>query len=447
MSSKPWLAVTPLTGSSTGKVIASLIPSALPATGTDTAAITITAPNVPNGSVTVNCSLTIATTTAPPFGSFDTPLDGAKGVIGSIAVTGWALDDIGVKNVSIWRDPVGPEPTNPNGYIYIGDAMFVPGARPDVETKYRTSPIANRAGWGYMLLTYGLPAKGNGTYHLHAIATDEEGKQVKLGTRTITVDNAHAVKPFGAIDSPAPGETISGTIQNNGWALTPQPASIATDGSTIWVNIDGVDVGHPVFGIGRGDIASVFPGYANSNTGGGQYSLDSTRYSNAMHMISWNVYDNQGHADGMGSRYFHILNAGTASGADPRLVSERAVQLRAARVRRAAAPAGGYPAYRRGYDRDATLTVVHHGGDGVMEPIELQELDRVEIHVGGGVREAGLRVGDELRDLPVGSTLDAEGGIFYWQLGPGFLGEYLLEFRATDGTVVDVPVRVGGMPK
>lgn len=445
-SSKPWLAVTPLAGSSTGKVVASLVPGALPLTGSDTAIITITAPNLPNGSATVSCSLTVATTTAPPFGSFDTPLDGAKGVVGSIAVTGWALDDIGVKNVTIWRDPVGPEAIHSNGYVYIGDALFVAGARPDVEAKYPGSPMANRAGWGYLMLTYGLPAKGNGTYRIHAIATDEEGKQVKVGTKTIAVDNAHAANPFGAIDSPAPGETISGGgYNNNGWALTPQPAAIATDGSTIWVHIDGVNVDHPMFGIGRGDIATVLPGYANSNRSGGQYLLNSTRYSNGMHAIAWIVSDNQGHTDGIGSRYFNILNDGTAASADSRLAMERAIQLRTARLRRPAAPAAAYPAFRRGYEWEAALEPIRRGGEGLLEPIELKELERVEIHFAAGIQEAGVRFGDELRGLPVGSTLDAEDGIFYWQLGAGFLGEYLLEFRDADGTVVVIPIRVGGV--
>ena len=348
--------------------------------------------------------------------------------------------------MSIWRDPVGPEATHPNGYIYIGDAMFVRGARPDVESKYRTHPDANRAGWGYMMLTYGLPAKGNGTYRLHAIATDYEGRQVELGTKTITVDNAHGVRPFGAIDSPAPGETVSGSIANNGWVLTPQPAAIATNGSTIWVNIDGVDVGHPAYGSMRPDVSVFLPGYANSSTAGGQYLLDSTRYSNMMHTIAWNVYDNQGHADGMGSRYFNILNADTAANADPGLEAERALHLRTARLRRPTAPSADYPAFRQGYDRDASLTPIRRSGEGLLEPIQIGELDRLEIHLPGGhVWTAVLRFGDEARELPIGSTFDAVGGIFYWQLGPGFLGEFPLEFRPDDGPPMAIRVRVGSV--
>ena len=39
-----------------------------------------------------------------------------------------------------------------------------------------------------------------------------------------------------------------------------------------------------------------------------------------------------------------------------------------------------------------------------------------------------LVVGEQLRELPIGSTLDKENGIFYWQPGPGFIGEYRFVF-------------------
>jgi hypothetical protein len=38
----------------------------------------------------------------------------------------------------------------------------------------------------------------------------------------------------------------------------------------------------------------------------------------------------------------------------------------------------------------------------------------------------------ELRELPIGSPLDKDRGIFYWQPGPGFLGEFRLVFMETD---------------
>jgi hypothetical protein len=39
-----------------------------------------------------------------------------------------------------------------------------------------------------------------------------------------------------------------------------------------------------------------------------------------------------------------------------------------------------------------------------------------------------LVVGDELRQLPIGSFLDREQGIFFWQPGPAFIGEYQFVF-------------------
>jgi len=39
-----------------------------------------------------------------------------------------------------------------------------------------------------------------------------------------------------------------------------------------------------------------------------------------------------------------------------------------------------------------------------------------------------LVVGNELRNLPIGSTLDRARGVFSWQPGPGFIGEYRFVF-------------------
>ena len=155
----------------------------------------------------------------PPFGEFDTPQDNST-VSGGIPVTGWALDDSGVESVKIYRGQA-------DNLIYIGDAVFVEGARPDVATTYPDYPNQTKAGWGYMMLTNFLPNGGNGTYTLWAKATDGGGRETTLGSKTITVDNASAVKPFGAIDTPTQGGLASGSqFLNSGWVLTPLPYSM-----------------------------------------------------------------------------------------------------------------------------------------------------------------------------------------------------------------------------
>jgi hypothetical protein len=245
----------------------------------------------------------------PPFGSFDTPASGATGVAGAVAVSGWALDDVEVTKVQIYRDPIAGEPTQPNGKVYVGDATFVPGARPDVASAYPGYPFANRAGWGYMLLTsFFPPTSGNGTYTLHAYAVDGLNQSTLLGSKTITLDNAHATKPFGTLDTPGQGDTVSGTLVVFGWALTPQPGAIPTDGSTIWYAIDSQYIGHPTYNQYRSDIATAFPGYANSNGAVGFSVVDTTALTNGMHTIGWLVTDDLGRAEGLGSRFFWVQN-------------------------------------------------------------------------------------------------------------------------------------------
>jgi len=223
--------------------------------------VTVTAPGATNSPQQIQVNVTNAGPDVP-FGSFDTPADNSSGIAGAIAVTGWALDPVDLVKVDIWRQPIGNEATSSNGLVFIGDAVFVTDARPDVEAAYPTTPRKNRAGWGYQLLTTLLPNNGgssglgNGTYNLHAIAHNTAGAAVDLGTRSITADNAHAAKPFGTIDTPAPGSTISGNaFVNFGWALTQNPLVIPTDGSTITVMVDGQTLGHPVYNQLRSDIA------------------------------------------------------------------------------------------------------------------------------------------------------------------------------------------------
>jgi len=68
----------------------------------------------------------------PPFVSFDTPVHGST-VSGSVSVSGRAVDDVGVQSLKIYRDPVTGEGP---GLVYIDDAVFVEGIRPDIAALY-----------------------------------------------------------------------------------------------------------------------------------------------------------------------------------------------------------------------------------------------------------------------------------------------------------------------
>ena len=418
-SNQGWLRVTPGSGAGSALIEVSVIPAGL-GVGSYSGTISVTDPDAPQyAPKTVSVTLTIiaSAAAAPPFGAFDTPSDGST-VSGSIAVTGWALDDIDVKRVEIKREPDSadaPSAIGSDGLVYIGEATFIPGSRPDVAAAYPAYPRSDWAGWGYMMLTHGLPRKGNGTFRLHAIAEDATGLRTRLGIKTITSDNARRVKPFGTLDTPGQAAVLSGTAYwSFGWALTPPPNMIPADGSTIWLTIDSAYIGHPVYNQYRADIASAFPECLNANGAVGAYQLDTTKYANGAHTIGWLVTDNGGNVDGMGSRFIAIQNTGSTASAEMESLG-------------------------LGEDASGRMKIEVAGENKV----EIEELERLEISLiaQGGNGFVGWGT-DRSRPLPIGSTLDKDKGIFSWAPAAGFLGRHVLHFAVSDGQALSLPVRV-----
>jgi hypothetical protein len=417
-----WLSCDPSAGVGDAVVTVTIDPTGL-AVGPYSAAITITDPLAIDSpqAITVNLTVKSASKDELPFGSFDTPINNST-VMSSIAVTGWALDDVGLSSLKIYRDPMKSEG---KALVYIGDAVFVEGPRPDVEAAFPDYPNNYKAGWGYMMLTNFLPDGGNGTFKIHAIAADTFGKQVTLGTKTIFCDNANAVKPFGAIDTPGQGGEAAGSgFINWGWVLTPQPKSIPTNGSTINVYVDGVNIGHPTYNIYRSDIATLFPGYANSNGAAGYFIFDTSQYANGIHTIQWTAMDSAGQKDGIGSRYFTIQNTG-GSTAQESAVSGISARGSVFNGEISRIPRDYFNPIRikKGFN-NITPEKVYPNHDAVTT-VRIKQSERVEIHFPGETLIAS--------QLPVGSTLDSKAGIFYWSPGPAYLGAYTFDFVVKEG--------------
>lgn len=414
-STVSWCNVSPVSGTGNGTVSVSVDTAGL-SFGTYDGSVTVSATYPSTSPGTVSITLIVYESGSVPFGILATPVDGST-VYGSVPVTGWVLDDIGVENVKIYRG-------EGKNLHFIGEAVFVEGARPDVEQAYPDYPMNYKAGWGYMMLTNFLPDGGNGTFKIHAIAVDLEGHQVTLGTKTILCDNANAVKPFGAIDTPTQGGQASGSdFINWGWVLTPQPNSIPTDGSTINVFVDGINIGHPTYNIYRPDIANLFPGYANSNGAVGYFYLDTTAYENGVHTIQWTATDSGGNTDGIGSRYFIVQNTNGSGSA----CNQEHIWL------------SQYPnipvnntetaAVKRGCGKDCQLPGLYPDSNEILS-IAIKELEPVEIKISHDAsRIFGYSlVGNKFQSLPIGSTLEMKSGKFYWSPGPGFSGNYELVF-------------------
>ncbi|MCP5104660.1 MAG: hypothetical protein GY950_14845 [bacterium] len=432
-----WVVVGPTAGTGTGVVTVTIDDTGL-AVGPHSASLEIRDPDASNSPRTLTVSLKVfdSGTTTGPFGEFAAIGDGSP-VRSSIAVSGWALDDIGIESVTIYR-------MDGAGRVLLGDAVFVEGARPDIENAYPGYPFNYRAGWGYMLLTNFLPGEGNGTYYIRAIAADVEGNEVVLGTQTIVCDNADAVKPFGAIDTPAQGGIASGgTYRNHGWVLTPMPNSIAADGSTIAVYIDGVNVGSPVYNVYRSDIAALFPGYANSNGAHAYFDFDTTAYDNGVHLIYWTAADSAGNIDGIGSRYFSVQNTNSSRSSTQ---SETVNMANRSRNYHRLSQTAGIPImdgasimFRKGFSDAGGFEEVNIDRSGFFH-IDLTGTERLSVELSSNetfVLEGYAVVGNELRRLPIGSTLARESGKFYWVPGPGFQGRYHFVFlmKSADGSL------------
>jgi len=451
---QPWISITGGTGSAAGTFTVA-IQNPLDVIGASTSlsgTVVLTAATAPNSPLLIPVTLTVSRpgASAPPFGVFDTPANGSTGLQGSFAVTGWALDDVLVDHVELWRDPVAGETTpvygGPGlgtGKIFIATPLFITGSRGDVEAAYPNYPFANRSGWGYLLLSWGLWNQGNGSYKLYAFAFDAEGNSSVLGTTTVSVSNASATKPFGAIDTPSYGGLVSGSFWNYGWALTPNatPTCTITNGH-VQMGIDSLPVVNVDYGALRTDIASAFQGFSNGTNSGGAFFINTTTLTNGTHQIGWLVFDDCGRGDGIGSRFFNVLNVGVdainpAPRPGPAWVSP-STQPRSSSASAEPVSVRQLGGTWQTVDRNAAGTrVVEVAQDGRVE-VQLPRLARATY--------AGYQdVGGSRRPLPIGSSLDAASSIFYWQPAPGFLGRYDLVFgpAAGRGELVRVRVVVG----
>jgi hypothetical protein len=453
-SNQPWLMISPTSGSGPRTLSVSVNPAGLGAAGQLNGSITFNFTGAGSfaGPITVTLRLMPHGTSANPFGVIDTPLNNSTGVVGAIPVTGWALDDTEIAMLNICRAPTAGENVVADGrcsgaaQIYLGEGVFIDGARPDVANAFPTHPRNTRGGWGFMLLTNMLPGQGNGGFTLYVHAIDRELRSVQLGARAMVCNNAQATRPFGAIDTPSQGGIASGNAYLNfGWALTPQPKTIPLDGSTFSVFVDGLSLGSVTYNNFRSDIATLFPGYNNTNGAVGYRAINTTALADGLHTIAWVVTDNQGSSEGIGSRFFTVANSsgsltaalsapvGEASGlaALPASIDEVAIDSSPVLARRGWSPDAPWREYRAG-----------RSGRSV---VRAEEIGRVELRLGfTGDVEGYLRTGDGFAPLPPGSHLNRGTGTFTWAPGVGFVGAYDLSFvqRGNGGSSARKDVRV-----
>ncbi len=478
-STVPWLEVVGGSGTGDGRFYVRIINPGDVIGGATllSGGVTVSVSGLAAQTVPVTLTIEPIGTAGIPFGNLDTPVP-ASTVSGAVSVTGWALVDAttNVASLGVWRDAVPgidpPAAVQPNGWVYVGPAVQVPGARPDVAAAFPGYTYGPVAGWGHMVLTNMLPhqptnaaAGGQGVFRLHVTATAPGGLTRQIGTTSVTVDNDAAVRPFGTLDTPALGGSASSLYATFGWALARGSALIPTNGSTMAVFIDGQSVGRPVYNQCRGsnlngggssflpgagtcddDIASLFAsrGHLNVAPGTGRgaigaFVFDTRLMTNGMHSIAWSVTDNQGRTEGIGSRIFTVTN-GVGDGAEGQDVAAPVAP---------AASLDGLPVDRRvvigrrSFALDAPWELVDAAADGTRF-LRVRELDRLELDLGGPIAAGYVAGGAQLSPLPVGASLDLGAGRFAWAPPAGYLGRFDLEFVTATGRV---PVSIELIPQ
>jgi hypothetical protein len=151
------------------------------------------------------------------------------------------------------------------------------------------------------------------------------------------------------------------------------------------------------------------------------------------------VTDSATRGEGLGSRYFTVLNAASNASVLAQASAAAALELAPALERGAASsvedlPLASEPVWARtGTNLHAPYAEVLPDQTGV-RTVALAEFGRLELWL--GQVDAGYLVANgTLRDLPPGSQLDRETGQFTWAPGPGYTGTYRLTFVTGQGQV------------
>ena len=178
---------------------------------------------------------------APPFGFFDGLVGGGDSGSGVVGLTGWALDDDGVRAVDLFVD----------GMI-VGRAGYG-RSRPGVARNFPGFPDSASAGFGIQLDTTRFL---NGLHRVEARVTSESGERVFLDPVFIQFTNTtHLLAPFGEIEFPRPNAELYGTCD---LAQSPRRLSALTG----WALDAGVEVGD--MGVGYVELLIDGAIFANS---------------------------------------------------------------------------------------------------------------------------------------------------------------------------------------
>ncbi|MDP4090096.1 MAG: Ig-like domain-containing protein [Bacillota bacterium] len=186
-----------------------------------------------------------------PYGTFAAGKD--------ITVTGWALDDSGIKEVDVFIDE------KLSGKAVIGQP------RPDVDKAFPGYKNGDESGFTYLIKAISIsPGKHN--IKVQAIGNDS-GVQILS-----TAIQVKELIPMGNLDEPDKA-SYAGDINVRGWMLN----SRGVKGVKIY--LDDVYVENAIYGLPRKDVDNAFPGYPDGDKSGFQYTIKAGLLTAGIHTI------------------------------------------------------------------------------------------------------------------------------------------------------------------
>jgi hypothetical protein len=239
--------------------------------------ITVTATNSAGTPRTGLASVTVTVTAIPPSVHIDAPL-AASVVSGTVAVSGWALDNTSVVGTAISNVKVLVDG------LLVGFATYGQ-SRPDVCNAYPGRVGCPNVGFTYQL---NLSTLSLGSHTITVSATDTDAAP-DAGSDSVLI-TVVSVPPSVYIDSLASGAVVSGVVPVGGWALD-NTSAIGTAISLVQVKVDGVVVGAATYGISRLDVCAAYPGRPGCPNVGFMYGLYTTGLSPGSHLLTVSAMD------------------------------------------------------------------------------------------------------------------------------------------------------------
>ncbi|HEX9162359.1 MAG TPA: Ig-like domain-containing protein [Thermoanaerobaculia bacterium] len=232
-------------------------------------------------------------------------------------VSGWVLDlgarvDLGrVSYVELLVDGIRFISTDDCTLPFGGFANCYGVPRFDVARFYPNYPDAPRSGYIFTLDVGNLLNLGvrEGLHTLKIRAGDLQQTVAEIpGPQGIPVffkcaDTNQESPSIGFIDIPDSFDYVTGTVVFQGWAL--DLSSVAA----VELIIDGNLVGVAQYGFPRPDVQAQNPQFPGSLNSGWQFSMDTTKLSNARHRLTARVLNGRGNRNEIGSVDFYVLNS------------------------------------------------------------------------------------------------------------------------------------------